>query len=325
MTRQWTIGVDFGGTNVKVGLVGPRGRIAAAHALASRDVGRPDRFVEAVSEAAGRLARSVGERPATLRGVGVGVPGPVDVRRGVVEYLVNVPGWRRVPLRRRLERRLGCRCAVDNDANLAALGEFAFGAGRGARCLVCLTLGTGVGGGFILDGSLVRGASGAAGEAGHMVIDPRGPRCGCGARGCLEAHVGTAALLRMGRRALRMGAEPLGRLTRAAGGLLTPALLSRAARLGDARARRIWEEFGRRLGIGVANLANLLNPDRVVLGGGVAGAWPLFYPSLAGTVRAQAMEAAVRPMRIVRARLGNRAGIVGAAVLIWEAKRGEPA
>ncbi len=325
MTRRWTVGVDFGATNVKVGLVSPTGHVAAAQALESRDVGRPGRFVEAVSEAAERLARSVGERPATLRGVGVGVPGPVDVRREVVEFLVNVPGWRRVPLRRWLERRLRCRCAVDNDANLAALGEFAFGAGRGARGLVCLTLGTGVGGGLILDGSLVHGASGSAGEVGHMVIDPRGPRCGCGARGCLEAHVGTAALLRMGRQALREGAGPLRRLTREAGGRLTPAVLSRAARLGDARAQRIWAAFGHWLGIGVANLANLLNPDRVILGGGVAGAWSLFYPSLSGTVRAQALATAARSVRIVRARLGTRAGIVGAAVLIWGAKGGKPA
>lgn len=323
MMPRWTVGVDFGGTNVKVGLVAPTGRVAAAEALASREISRPGRFVEAVSEAVGRLARSVGERPGGLRGVGVGVPGPVDVRRGVVEFLVNVPGWRRVPLRRWLERRLGCRCAVDNDANLAALGEFALGAGRGARSLVCLTLGTGVGGGLILDGSLVHGAGGSAGEVGHMVIDPRGPRCGCGARGCLEAHVGTAAILRMGRRALRGGRGPLRRLTREAGGRLTPALISRAAHLGDERARRIWTAFGRWLGIGVANLTNLLNPDRVVLAGGVAGAWPLFYPSLIGTVRAQALAPAVRPLRIVRARLGTRAGIVGAAVLIWEVTGGE--
>jgi len=325
MTGRWTVGVDFGGTNVKVGLVSSTGRVEAIRVLASQEVGRPARFVASVSEAVGRLSRSVGERPSTLRGVGVGVPGPVDVRRDVVECLVNVPGWRGVPLRRLLERRLRCRCAVDNDANLAALGEFAFGAGRGAACLVCLTLGTGVGGGLVLDGSLVHGAGGAAGEVGHMVIDPRGPRCGCGARGCLEAHVGTAALLRMGRRALRQGAGPLRRLSQASGGGLTPELLSRAARLGDARAQRIWTAFGRWLGIGVANLVNLLNPDRVVLGGGVAGAWSLFYPSLSRTVRAQALGPAVRAVRVVRARLGTRAGVVGAAVLLWEGTGGKPA
>ena len=317
MTRRWTVGVDFGGTNVKAGLVSSAGRVAAARVLSSRTVSRPARFVEGLGEAVEDLARSVGTRPRGLRGVGVGAPGPVDVERGMVHSLVNVPGWHRVPLRRLLERRLGCRCAVDNDANLFALGEFTFGAGRGAQCLVCLTLGTGLGGGLIVGGVLHRGARGAAGEAGHMVIDPDGPRCGCGVKGCLEAHVGAAALLRMGRRAVRQGAEPLRTLVHRARGRLTPALLSQAARQGDASARRIWVEFGRFLGIGLGNLVNLLDPDRIVLGGGVAGAWPLFYPTLIRTVRAQALEIPARAVDVVRARLGDHAGIVGAAVLLW--------
>lgn len=319
MRHRWTVGVDFGGTNVKAGLVSPAGRVVATRILSSRAIGRPARFVEGLGEAVEALARSVGSRPRQLAGVGVGAPGLVDVERGVVHSLVNVPGWHRVPLRRLLERRLGCRCAVDNDANLVALGEFTFGAGRGAQCLVCLTLGTGVGGGLIVNGALHRGASGAAGEAGHMVIDPRGPRCACGARGCLEAHVGTAALLRMGRRAIRRRAGPLRMLVRQAGGRLTPALLSQAARRGDAAARRIWVEFGRFLGMGLGSLVNLLNPDRIVLGGGVAGAWPLFYPTLIRTVRAQAFDTSARAVRMVRARLGGHAGIVGAAVLLWRA------
>jgi len=317
MSGRWTVGVDFGGTNVKAGLVSPAGRVVATRLLSSKAVGRPARFVEGLGEAVEDLARSVGSRPDKLRGVGVGAPGQVDAERGVVLSLVNVPGWRRVPLRRLLERRLGCRCAVDNDANLFALGEFTFGAGRGAQCLVCLTLGTGLGGGIIVNGALYRGASGAAGEPGHMVIDPDGPRCGCGVKGCLEAHVGAAALVRMGRRAIRQGAEPLRTLVRKAGGRLTPALLGQAARQGDAAARRIWVEFGRSLGIGLGNMVNLLNPDRIVLGGGVAGAWALFYPTLIRTVRAQALEVSARAVGIVRARLGDHAGIVGAAVLLW--------
>jgi len=132
--------------------------------------------------------------------------------------------------------------------------------------------------------------------------------------------VGTAALVRGGRRASRRHAGPLRTLTRRSRGRLTPALLCQAARAGDPAARQIWAEFGRLLGIGLGNLVNLLNPDRIVLGGGVAGAWSLFYPSLTRTVRAQALEASMQAVRIVRARLGNRAGIVGAAVLLWRAR-----
>ena len=231
--------------------------------------------------------------------------------------MVNVPGWREVPLARLLARRLRCRCVVDNDANLVALGEWRFGAGRGARQLVCLTLGTGVGGGLILNGRLYRGASGAAGELGHMVIDPDGPHCGCGTRGCLEAHVGTAAVVRRGRAAMRAGAARLTTLVHEADGVLTPALISQAARAGDRAAKRIWLDVGRWLGIGLANVTNLLNPERIVIGGGLSNAWPFFAPALRSTLRAQAMAVPASAVRVVRAQLGDRAGIVGAAVLVW--------
>ncbi len=150
-----------------------------------------------------------------------------------------------------------------------------------------------------------------------MVINPRGRRCGCGARGCLEAHVGTAAILSLGRRAIRHGAEPLRTLARQSGGRLTPALISEAAQRGDAAARELWTTIGRSLGIGLVNVVNLLNPDRIVIGGGVANAWRWFATSAIATVRTQAMAVPGRHVRIVRAQLGNHAGIVGGAVLVW--------
>ena len=315
--RRWTVGVDFGGTNIKVGLVSPAGRVAQTRLLPSKTFRRPASFVEGIGCAVTSLAKAVGLRPAQLRGVGVGAPGPVDARRGIVHLLVNVPGWREVPLRRQLEARLGCRCAVDNDVNLVALGEWRFGAGHGARHLVCLTLGTGVGGGLIVDGALYRGASGAAGEIGHMVINPRGARCGCGARGCLEAQIGSAAILRMARHAIRRSPGRLRAMARQAHGRLTPELVSRAARAGDAAAQQVWREVGRWLGVGLANVVNVLNPERIIIGGGVADAWGLFAPTLKRTLRDQAMGVSFRAVRIVRARLGNSAGVVGAAVLVW--------
>ena len=320
-TRRWTVGIDFGGTNVKVGLVSPTGRVERSRVLSSQDCGRPSRFVEGASRAVESLTQSVGLSPSQLRGVGIGAPGPVDAARGLVHFLVNVPGWREVPLAHHLQRRLRCRCLVDNDVNLAALGEWRFGAGRGARQLVCLTLGTGVGGGLVIDGKLYRGAAGAAGEIGHMVIDPHGRRCACGSRGCLEAQIGTAAVLEQARRAIRRKAGPLRSLAREAQGRLTPALVSQAARSGDAAARKIWADLGRSLGVGLANVANLLNPDRMVIGGGLSNAWGLFYPTLVETVRAQALAVSARAVRIVRAQLGNHAGVVGAAVLVWQRSR----
>jgi glucokinase len=260
------------------------------------------------------LAGSAGTPVRRLRGVGIGAPGLVQ--QGIVRRMVNVPGWRNVRLQHALEQRLGCPCRVDNDANCAALGEASFGAGRGAKQVVAVTLGTGVGGGLVLDGRLYRGANGAAGEIGHMVVDPGGPRCGCGRRGCLEAHVGTAAILRRARAAMRRQPGPLRRL--AAGSRLTPRLVSDAAAAGDASARRVWEETGTWLGIGLANVVNLLNPDRIVIGGGVSGAWRYFAPSMRRAMTSHAVFSEAVTGRAVRARLGAHAGVVGAAVLLWK-------
>jgi glucokinase len=324
MTGRWTAGVDLGGTNIKVGLVGPAGQVAHASELPASGLRTPKDFVDVIDASIARSLAAVRAPERALTGVAVGVPGPVDAERGLVHTLVNLPGWREVPLKRLLESRFKRPCAVDNDANLIALAEWKLGAGRGSRFMAGLTLGTGVGGGFVFNGLLYRGVGGSAGEVGHTVIDPDGPACGCGARGCLEAHIGTAAILRMGRGALTRSRGALRRLVAAeAQGRLTPKLLSQAARSGDAEARKVWQVFGRYLGLGLANLINVLNPDRIVIGGGVSGAWPLFAPAMRAAIDSQALEAPAREVRITQATLGNHAGILGAAVLLWSNSQGQ--
>lgn len=317
--RGWTVGVDFGGTNIKVGSVTASGRVTRHVVLATRAHATPARFVEGLRGAIRQLARAEGAGRRRLRGVGVGAPGLMDGERGVIYRLVNVPGgWPGLPLARLLERRLGCPCAVDNDVNVVALGEWRYGAGRGTRHSVYLTLGTGVGGGLVINGALVRGAAGSAGEIGHTVIDPEGPPCACGSRGCLEALIGTAAILRRARQAMRDGSRTLAALANRQHGRLSPALVSAAARAADPAARRIWRDVGVSLGIALSNTMNLLNPERIVVGGGVANAWRWFSPSMRATVRRHAFAAPRRVCRIVRASLGDRAGIVGGAILVWE-------
>ncbi len=314
---RWTVGVDFGGTTVKVGLVDDAGKIRNTRVLPTRQYGAPRAFAEGVAAAAASMAAARGVATRRLRGIGVGAPGTVDVARGIVQRCVNVPGWRDVPIARWLTQRLGCRCAVGNDANAFALAEWRLGAGQGANALIGLTLGTGVGGGLVWDGRLINGPTGSAGEVGHMVIDFRGPRCGCGRRGCLEALVGTAAILRLGQALVRRGEGTLAARVRQAGTLM-PRVIGDAGRAGDAPARRLWDIIGRRLGIGVANLVNILNPDRIVIGGGVANNWSLFAPAMQRSLREEALPAPGRHVRVVRGRLGDRAGILGAAVLVWE-------
>ncbi len=317
--RRWTVGVDFGGTNIKVGVVTDAGRVICKTVLVTAQHATPQAFAEGLRQAIQRLATQGGFRRKHLRGVGVGVPGLMDGDRGLIYELVNVPGgWRNVRLQHLLEQRLRCPCAVDNDVNVVALGEWRLGAGRGTRHSVYITLGTGIGGGLVVDGHLVRGAVGSAGEIGHTKISLDGPLCGCGRHGCLEAFVGTASLVRHAGVAMRGGSGLLRRLARQHHGTLTPALISQAAQHGDRAARKIWQDMGRHLGIGLANLVNVLSPERIVIGGGVARAWPWFAPAMKATLRQLAFRAPARACRVVRAKLGDRAGIVGGAILVWE-------
>jgi len=322
-SRFPTVGIDFGGTNIKLGLVSFEGRVLASDVLPTQAFLNPQALIDGLHARTMALAAGLGvRRPTRFAGAGIGAPGLIDVRRGVVHQLVNVPGrWREVPLGPRLGARLGCRCVVDNDANVVALGEWRFGAGRGARDGVYVTLGTGVGGGLVVNDRLVRGASGSAGEIGHTIVRAGGAACACGGRGCLEAYLGTTALVRTAARLARSGRSPaLARFVRH-GDALSPSLISRAAAAGDPAARRVWQEFGRLLGLGLSSLVNALNPERIVIGGGIAKAWPWFIADTREALAEQAFAVSARAARIVRAALGSHAGIIGGAALVWEQQR----
>lgn len=318
-----TVGVDFGGTYLKIGCVDDRGRVLRHHVVESRPFSSPGKLVQGIEELVGELCDNLNLPPRRLVGVGVGVPGLVDGSRGVIHRLVNVPGgWRGVPLQRLLERRLKRPCAVDNDVNVIALGEWRHGAGRGTRHSVYLTLGTGVGGGLIIDGKLARGVTGSAGELGHVGVLLNGPRCGCGRKGCLEALVGTAGILRRARAAIRgRSTSPLAQLAAKHGGRLTPKLVSEAAQAGDRAAVAIWQDVGYYLGTVLADIMNLLSPERIVIGGGVSFAWPWFSRRLRATIKAEAFAVPAAACRVVRAQLGERAGVIGAAALVKEQVR----
>ncbi len=320
---KWVVGIDVGGTNVKVGLVSPQRRVVRLCLFATQTYQKPDSFVVKISEVVQSLLEQAGLGISKLEGIGIGLPGPVDVDRGIVHSCVNIPAWQEFPLRRILKRRLNCEVFVDNDVNVTALGVWMFGSGRGFCHLVCVTIGTGVGGGLILHGSLYRGSNGSAGEIGHMAVNPRGRICACGARGCLETEIGSLAIMDRARKAVDRKPGPLRNLARKAYGRLTPDLVCQAASRGDAAAKAIWDEVGYWLGVGLANLVNLLNPDGIVIGGGIANAWKFFSPVMMRTLRTQAMTLSARTVRVVRDELGSQAGILGATVLVQQlGKRG---
>ena len=311
------IGIDFGGTFIKMGLVDGRGKIDRRLSLEVRkDISQP-RLFEKICEGIASLRQGTGGGQKTLLGIGMGLPGLIDTETGLVHFLTNVPGWRNLPFAQKMRRRMRLPVFIDNDVNLMTLGEVTFGAAKGLRHIICLTLGTGVGGGLILDGALYRGASLSAGEIGHMPVSREGPPCPCGSYGCLERYVGNEAIVAAAKRRLRRGESSIlpkllnGDLRR-----MTPETLHQAARRGDRLSRRVWEEVGEWVGLALAGLVNTFNPEKIVIGGGVSNAGSFLLNPIRRAIRERALETPAKRVTIVRAALGNDAGIIGASVLV---------
>lgn len=304
------IGIDFGGTSIKSAIVDD-GKIT--HRGTPVDTRK--------HLAAGTLFDAIFEAIAALRvghpdvsGVGMGLPGFVDTEEGIVHGLSNVPGWDNVPMLQMLRERTGLACAIENDANAMAYAEFAHGAARGARNAICITLGTGVGGGLILDGKLYRGSRFAAGEMGHSSIDLHGPRGVYGTPGDLEVYVGNRQI---GERAARLYAASGAPRTPEQ---CTPLDLDKLARAGDRIAISLWEMLGSEIGAALSNAIWLLNPDTVVIGGGVAAAGDMVFEPIRRSVCDRTSTLFHEKLRIVPAQLGNDAGIIGCAALALAAR-----
>jgi glucokinase len=312
------IGIDLGGTKVLGIVMDEGGGILHRHERPTPESGG-DTVMDAVLDCVSALAEE-----GAPGAVGVGAAGLVDFAAGALRFAPNLP-FREVPIRDRVSERSGLPCVVDNDANAAAWGEFLFGAGRGVRHLLLVTVGTGIGGGIIRDGELFRGAHGFAAEIGHVIVEPGGPVCGCGNRGCWEQMASGRALDRLGREAANR--EPNGAIARRAGDdEVRGEHVTDAAREGDPAAVAIVEEVGRRLGEGIAGLVNILDPELIVVGGGVAEEGELILDparqAFVESVEAPEHRPAV-PIEI--ARLGNDAGAIGAAALALDLeRRGSP-
>ncbi len=315
MTGAWAVGLDMGGTNIRCAAVSVAGDVILMErgpSLASRNAAA---VVENIAGQLGHLLDSARRRGlGSPRAIGVAVPGPLNVYKGTVMQAPHVAAWRGYPLRRKLEALIGRQVVVDNDANAWALGEYWRGAARGRRDVVLLTLGTGVGGGLIVGGKLVYGQSGMAGELGHVTVNPDGPRCDCGSHGCLESYASASGL--RGLVEERLGLAPGGPLPAQivdAEGNFSVRGLSAQARRGDRLALEAFATAGYYLGIAIASFLNTFNPELVVIGGGVAGALPFMRNTMIAQVRERAFTAIVSQATIVRAALGPRGGVVGAA------------
>ncbi|MBM3469990.1 MAG: ROK family protein [Armatimonadetes bacterium] len=315
---HYAIGVDLGGTKTLTALVDGRGEVVARVRVATPATG-PDGVIEAIVACVTELSDQSGIAPRSTLGVGVGAPGPLDPDSGVVFEPPNLPGWRDVPLAALMAERLGVPAFVENDANAAAMAEWWVGAGRGVDDLVYLTVSTGIGGGLILGGRLYRGASGTAGEVGHMVIARGGPECGCGRAGCLEALASGPAIAREARQALEGGRPSV--LSQVPREAITAEVVARAAEDGDPLAREIFAGAAAALGVGITNLVNLLNPAMVIVGGGVSRAGELLFAPVRRIVLAEAFERPGAVVRVVPAALGDDVGVIGAAAVVYERVR----
>jgi len=299
------VGIDLGGTNLKLGLVSAAGEVLASHSVPTEADRGPAHVLSRMAAAVGDLCAKAGLRAADAAAVGVGSPGPVDTARGVVLQTPNMAGWKNVPVTAVLRKKLRRPVRLENDANAAAYGEFRCGAARGTSDMFLLTLGTGIGGGIVLGGRLFRGTSDTGAELGHIIIQGGGRVCGCGNRGCLEAYASATAVVERFRQ--EAGVIP-NRNEFSCKDIFD------AAAQGQGIARRIVAETADYLAVGITSLLHVLNPEMVVLTGGMMGAGKPFLDRIRRGVREMAFPSASRACRICWSTLGGDAGIIGAAL-----------
>jgi glucokinase len=341
---DFSIGVDLGGTNLRIAAVSSEGQLLEKVTLGTKVALGRDHVINEMCDAIQRLSRKYGGS-GKLLGTGIGVPGIIDMQTGMLRKSANLPGWEDYPVRAEIERRLGfpgngARVVLENDANVAALGEQWFGAARGVPNMAVVTLGTGIGGGIVLGGKIWHGMNGMAGEFGHVTLEPEGHPCGCGNRGCAEQYASASAIVRMAREAIASGEAPSLAMAASSDAEFGAKSVYNLAIQGDEHARRIFRSFGRYLGILLAGLINVLNLDMFVIGGGVSSAWDAYAPNMFEELRQRSLvyaaTAPADPLRsdslgkeegaaaqseshterktiITRALLGSDAGLYGAA------------
>ena len=316
MGTRVAIGVDLGGTNLKMALVSDNGDILFDLRKDTHAEKGVDFILSEIGEGIEILLKRAKNQP--LAGIGIGIPGPVFYEKGVVSYPPNLPGWKEEPVRDRIQNMFEFPVFVENDANVAALAEKAHGAGKGYNHILCITLGTGVGGGLILNGKIYHGAVGAAGEFGHTTINFQGPRCNCGNYGCIERYVGAQYIV---ERALeKLGKYPGSSLSGFANNpeKISPKLINQLAQRGDNLCRETLRETGEFLGIALASVVNLLNLELIVIAGGIANSGEILFEPIRQKIKTLALPLPGSIVKVVKAQMGDRSGVVGAAQLAFE-------
>ena len=310
--------IDLGGTKLRSIVVDGSGRVLGDDIGLSRAEEGLEVVLERIEESLDAALGKAGVKRERLAGFGIASPGAVDAARGIVPNAPQLPGWQDVPLARLLEERFGLPTLLENDASAAALGEHRYGAGRGSRHMLYITVSTGVGGGIIIDGGLYRGKSGAAAEMGHVIIDMNGPACGCGARGCLESLASGTAIAKRGELLAESGDSPILARLRKEEGPVTAEMMERAATMGDAASREAFRQAGHYFGVALAGFVNVFDPEVIVIGGGVAKAGDLLLEQARVTMESLAMTQPLKGVRLTVSELGEFAGTMGMVARLRE-------
>lgn len=303
MKTKFAIGIDLGGTNLRVGLVRSDGKIEVQKSV---PVGK-DKSAKRVAALIGEQVVSMAKQASTEPiGCGCGIPGIVNAQKGIVYSSPNFPAWKNIDFLKLLKEKISLPLIIDNDANMFALAELLYGAGRGHKNLVVLTLGSGIGGGIVIDGKVFHGDRGFAGEVGHIVVEPEGVPCGCGSHGCFEQYAASRAFINMAKK------KPIDSKQ------LKPELMAKLARQGDKTAKEMWKIFGSYLGIGIASLINALGITTIVMGGGITKSWDLFIGATRAEISRRTYKKNVEHLKLLKASLSESTGIVGAASAVFQ-------
>lgn len=314
-TEKYAVGVDLGGTNVKIGIVSQKGKIIKKISLDTFASQGPDKVISQIKKGVKEL---LSKNNLKIQAIGIGAPGVVSTKKGTVENPPNLPGWNKVNLGKILQKEFKMKVHVENDANVAAIGEMIFGAGKKILSFVMVTLGTGVGGGIIYKQKLFRGEFGSAGEIGHMSIDINGPQCNCGSFGCVETYVGNHYLVKRVQSELNGHKDSkLWKLINNDLNLITPLMIQHAAEEGDEYAKSVIQNLGLYLGASLASTANAFDISTFIIGGGVSGFGKPLLNAVEETIISRVLKPIKKRVKVLPAKLKNDAGIKGASALVF--------
>ncbi len=313
--EKYAIGVDLGGTNVKVGIVSQNGKIIKKTSIETLAAEGPEKVIGQIKKG---VRTVLDKNKLKITGIGIGAPGTVSTKKGTVENPPNLPGWEKVNLGKILEKEFKISVHVENDANAAAIGEMIFGAGKKKDSFIMITLGTGVGGGIIFKRKLFRGEFGAAGEVGHTSIDLNGPLCNCGSHGCIETYLGNHYIVKRVKEELNENkSTKIWDLIQNDTDNLTPLMIQKAAELGDEYAKSVVQSLGKYLGAALASMANALDIGTFIIGGGVAGFGEPLFNATQEQITSRVLKPIRKRIKVLPAKLKNDAGIKGASALVF--------